>query len=157
MYIDNPLLYLRRKFDIRCYMLTTSQNGISKSYFFEESYIRTSSVLFTLKNLQNKMIHLTNDAVQKRSDDYGKFEGGNKVLSRHFRFPKKISISIWMRITRIKISIGILFLRWKKLLWLRWKRLMVGLILIKKKILLKYFYFSLFNIFIKLISSNEVF
>jgi tubulin---tyrosine ligase len=60
-------------------MLSTSQNGISKSYFFEESYIRTSSVLFTLKNLQNKMIHLTNDAVQKRSDDYGKFEGGNKI------------------------------------------------------------------------------
>jgi hypothetical protein len=25
------------------------------------------------------MIHLTNDAVQKKSDDYGKFEGGNKV------------------------------------------------------------------------------
>lgn len=25
------------------------------------------------------MIHLTNDAIQKKSDDYGKFEGGNKV------------------------------------------------------------------------------
>jgi hypothetical protein len=25
------------------------------------------------------MIHLTNDAVQKKSEDYGKFEGGNKV------------------------------------------------------------------------------
>jgi hypothetical protein len=32
-----------------------------------------------LKNLQNKMIHLTNDAIQKKSEEYGKFEGGNKV------------------------------------------------------------------------------
>ena len=31
-----------------------------------------------LKNF-NKFIHLTNDAVQKRSDDYGRFEFGNKV------------------------------------------------------------------------------
>ena len=26
------------------------------------------------------MVHLTNDAIQKRSEDYGKFEGGNKVI-----------------------------------------------------------------------------
>jgi len=58
----------------------TSQNGIQKGYWFEEGYIRTSSANFTIKNLANKMIHLTNDAVQKKSDDYGKFEGGNKVL-----------------------------------------------------------------------------
>lgn len=32
------------------------------------------------------MIHLTNDAVQKKSEDYGKFEGGNKV-----HFYKKIN------------------------------------------------------------------
>ncbi len=60
-------------------MLTTSQNGVFKAYWFEEGYIRTSSQIFTLKNLSNRMIHLTNDAVQKKSEDYGKFEGGNKV------------------------------------------------------------------------------
>ena len=26
------------------------------------------------------MIHLTNDAVQKKSEEYGKYESGNKVL-----------------------------------------------------------------------------
>jgi len=61
-------------------MLATSQNGVFKAYWFEEGYIRTSSQIFTLKNLSNRMIHLTNDAVQKKSEDYGKFEGGNKVL-----------------------------------------------------------------------------
>lgn len=30
------------------------------------------------------MIHLTNDAVQKYSDDYGKFEKGNKVSFQEF-------------------------------------------------------------------------
>jgi tubulin--tyrosine ligase len=30
------------------------------------------------------MIHLTNDAVQKKSEDYGKFEGGNKVKINTF-------------------------------------------------------------------------
>jgi hypothetical protein len=64
----------------------TSQNGIHKSYWFEEGYIRTSSTVFTLKNLANKMIHLTNDAIQKKSEEYGKFEGGNKVFTLRVDF-----------------------------------------------------------------------
>ncbi len=32
-----------------------------------------------MNNLSNKLVHLTNDAVQKKSEDYGKFENGNKV------------------------------------------------------------------------------
>jgi hypothetical protein len=31
-----------------------------------------------MKNF-NKMIHLTNDAVQKKGEEYGKFESGNKI------------------------------------------------------------------------------
>lgn len=80
LYIDRPFLFNKRKFDIRHYYLLTSQNGIQKGYWFEEGYIRTSSSVFSLKNLGNKMVHLTNDAIQKRSEEYGKFEGGNKVI-----------------------------------------------------------------------------
>ena len=79
LYISNPLLYFKRKFDIRCFVLATSQNGILKGYWFEEGYIRTSSYNYNIKNLNNRLIHLTNDAIQKKSDDYGKYEGGNKV------------------------------------------------------------------------------
>ncbi|MFN9905995.1 MAG: hypothetical protein ACK56F_07705 [bacterium] len=43
LYIDRPLLYFKRKFDIRCFMLQTSQNGVHKAYWFEEGYFRTSS------------------------------------------------------------------------------------------------------------------
>ncbi len=58
----------------------TSQNGINKAYWYNEGYIRTSSTLYSLRNLNNKMVHLTNDAVQKQSEDYGKYESGNKVI-----------------------------------------------------------------------------
>jgi hypothetical protein len=44
-------------------MLLTSINGYLKGYFYEEGYVRTSSQEFTLKNISNKMIHLTNDAI----------------------------------------------------------------------------------------------
>ena len=61
-------------------MLLTSINGRFKGYWYEEGYIRTSSVEFTLKDCENNYIHLTNDAVQKKGYDYGKFENGNKVI-----------------------------------------------------------------------------
>jgi hypothetical protein len=79
-----PLLYNKRKFDIRCYVLVTAVNDIVKAYWYEEGYIRTSSKEFTLKNLKNRFIHLTNDAVQKKSEDYGKYENGNKVSFTDF-------------------------------------------------------------------------
>ena len=31
------------------------------------------------------MIHLTNDSVQKKSEDYGKFENGNKISFQDFQ------------------------------------------------------------------------
>ena len=35
------------------------------------------------------MIHLTNDAIQKKDEDYGKFEAGNKVIQFILRSPLK--------------------------------------------------------------------
>ena len=80
-----PFLYNKRKFDIRCYMLTTSVKGQMRGYWYEEGYIRTSSKEFTTKNLKNRMIHLTNDAVQKKGEDYGKYENGNKISFADFQ------------------------------------------------------------------------
>ncbi|CAD8098530.1 unnamed protein product [Paramecium primaurelia] len=84
LYIDRPLLYNKRKFDIRCYSMYVSINGNQKGYWYTEGYVRTSSKEFTMKNLTNKMIHLTNDAVQKKGEDYGKYEKGNKVSFEEF-------------------------------------------------------------------------
>lgn len=54
-------------------------NGIVKGYWYEDGYIRTTSKEYSLKNIENKFIHLTNDAVQKKGETYGKFESFNKV------------------------------------------------------------------------------
>jgi tubulin monoglycylase TTLL3/8 len=77
-YLEKPYLVNKRKFDIRCYAMITSLNGFIQGYFYQEGYIRTTSKAFSLTN-NNKFVHLTNDAVQKKSDDYGKFEKANKM------------------------------------------------------------------------------
>ena len=64
-YITNPLLIDGRKFDIRCFALLTSVNGMKKGYFYQGGYLRTSSHKFELNDVQDKFIHLTNDAIQK--------------------------------------------------------------------------------------------
>jgi hypothetical protein len=78
-YISDPLLYEKRKFDIRMFMLLTWYNGAVKIYWYRDGYVRTSSKKFTLSNLESKFIHLTNEAVQKKSMKFGKFESGNKI------------------------------------------------------------------------------
>jgi len=57
----------------------TCINGNLKGYFYQEGYLRTSCREFSLANLSNKMVHLTNDSIQKKAEDYGKFEPGNKM------------------------------------------------------------------------------
>jgi tubulin--tyrosine ligase len=44
----------------------------NKVWLYKEGYVRTSCKEFNLKNT-DKFIHLTNDAVQKYSTDYGKY------------------------------------------------------------------------------------
>ena len=55
-----------------------------RGYFYTEGYLRTSSWEFNTGDLTNRYIHLTNDAVQKKASDYGKFETGNKISYEDF-------------------------------------------------------------------------
>ena len=64
--------------------MATSINGRLKCYNYLDGYLRTSGREFNLKNF-NKFIHLTNDAVQKQSEEYGKFEFGNKVSFQEYQ------------------------------------------------------------------------
>ena len=72
MYIDRPFLYNERKFDIRHYMLITNLYGVTRAYWYDQGYIRTSSYHFNIHNF-DPQIHLTNDAIQKNFTDYGKY------------------------------------------------------------------------------------
>ena len=83
-YIDNPFLIHRRKFDFRVFALATCINKRLKAFFYEDGYIRTSSKEFDLDNLDDKFIHLTNDAIQKQGEDFGKFENYNKMSYTDF-------------------------------------------------------------------------
>ena len=51
-----------------------------------------------MSNLNNKYVHLTNDAVQKKHEDYGKFENANKLSYSDFQRylnSKKIPKNFW--------------------------------------------------------------
>lgn len=57
----------------------TCFNGTFRAYWYEEGYVRTSSSNFSLKNTKDLFVHLTNDAIQKHGDAYGRYESGNKL------------------------------------------------------------------------------
>jgi tubulin monoglycylase TTLL3/8 len=65
----NPLLVAGRKFDIRIFvvMCYTKRGDSFKGYFYQDGYVRTSWKKFSLKSLDDRECHLTNDAVQKKA------------------------------------------------------------------------------------------
>ena len=52
-------------------------NGNIWGYWYTDGYIRTAWKEFSLKNIANNYIHLTNDAIQKYSKSYEKYEDEN--------------------------------------------------------------------------------
>ena len=84
-YIEKPFLIHKRKFDFRCYALITSINGVIQGYFYSDGYLRTTSCEYNIKDVSNNFIHLTNDAIQKHSEEYGKYEDGNKLSYKDFQ------------------------------------------------------------------------
>ena len=60
-YLDRPLLYNNRKFDIRCFVLIDYNLNL---FFFIEGHLKASSELYTL-NDRNRFIHITNYSLQK--------------------------------------------------------------------------------------------
>lgn len=65
-YIENPLLVEGRKFDIRQWVLIQDYNP-PRVYFYEESYLRFCMDDFSLDNIHNRFVHLTNNSVQKHN------------------------------------------------------------------------------------------
>ena len=83
-YIERPLLINKRKFDIRVWVLVTHE---LKVFFFREGYLRTSSEIFSLDEdtIDDKDVHLTNNAIQKFGAHYGQFEDGNQLSFNQFQ------------------------------------------------------------------------
>ena len=80
-YIEKPLLYYGRKFDIRIWVLLTHNLNV---YMFEEGHLKCCSLNYNL-NSNNTFCHLTNYSFQKYSSNFGKYEFGNEVSFLDFQ------------------------------------------------------------------------
>ena len=80
-YLDNPLLYRKRKFDIRCFALVDWNLNV---FFCREGHLKASSFIYDVNNV-NKFIHITNHSFQKKSKKFEQFETGNEISYSEFK------------------------------------------------------------------------
>jgi hypothetical protein len=79
--LDNPLLYRKRKFDIRCFVLVDWNLNV---FFCREGHLKASSFIYDINNV-NKFIHITNHSFQKKSNKFEQFETGNEISYQEFK------------------------------------------------------------------------
>lgn len=80
----------------------TSVCGSLKAYWYQEGYLRTCSKEFSY-DPSNIYGHLTNDAIQKKHKDYGKYEPYNKLSFSELEvFLKSKEISFADTVARMK-------------------------------------------------------
>jgi tubulin monoglycylase TTLL3/8 len=72
-YIENPLVLIRKKFDIRQWILVTNWNPLTV-WFYERCYLRFSVEDFSMENISNKFVHLTNNSISKNSKHFDRAE-----------------------------------------------------------------------------------
>ena len=85
-YLEAPLLYNGRKFDIRIWVLFTyvGKNSKFEIYVFKEGHLKACSDLFNIDS-DNLFIHLTNYSVQKHNKNFSKVEIGNEISFQAFQ------------------------------------------------------------------------
>ena len=77
-YIERPMLFKKHKFDMRVFVVMTHEREL---YLFQDSYVRLSSLPYDADK-KNYLIHLTNNAVQVRSDSFGNCAESNIISLR---------------------------------------------------------------------------
>jgi hypothetical protein len=80
-YIEKPLLFKSRKFDIRMWAVATGRHEL---FYYRHGYLRTSSSEYDPHGTDN-YIHLTNNCLQKYGTNYGAYEKGNTLSFMAFQ------------------------------------------------------------------------
>lgn len=68
-YIENPLIILGRKFDIRQWVLVTNLNPLTM-WIWEEPYLRFGAEDYNINDISNLYSHLTNNSIAKHSEHF---------------------------------------------------------------------------------------
>jgi tubulin polyglutamylase TTLL9 len=97
-YIMNPLLIGGRKFDLRIYALVTNYSPLTV-YLYRTGFARFTHHRYSTnaEDVSNNLVHLTNVAVQKTSDNYDKVIGGKWDL-------RSLKLYLYSKFTREKVN-----------------------------------------------------
>ena len=87
-YLEKPLLYQGRKFDIRIWVMfiTNRQNEV---YVFKEGHLKATSLKYN-PDSKDLFVHLTNYSVQKHNIYFSKIEIGNEIP--FYEFQKELDL-----------------------------------------------------------------
>ena len=80
-YIEKPLLYQKRKFDIRMWILYTDKEEL---FAFKEGHLKATCDRYDV-NSMDPYVHLTNYSVQKHNLNFSKTEIGNEISFEDFQ------------------------------------------------------------------------
>ena len=85
-YVDKPLLVGQKKFDLRIYCLVTNYRPL-KVWLSTLGFARFCNVKYSndISEIDNMMMHLTNVAIQKKTDEYNQ-DHGSKWSIENLRF-----------------------------------------------------------------------
>ena len=82
-YLEKPLLYQGRKFDIRIWVMFMT-NRENEVYIFKEGHLKATSLKYN-PDSDDIYVHLTNYSVQKHNINFSKIEIGNEIPFYEFQ------------------------------------------------------------------------
>ena len=82
-YLEKPLLYQGRKFDIRIWVMFMT-NRENEVYIFKEGHLKATSLKYN-PDSKDLFVHLTNYSVQKHNIYFSKIEIGNEIPFYEFQ------------------------------------------------------------------------
>jgi len=82
-YVERPLLFNGRKFDVRALVVVTHDY---KALWYKNWILRLCSEPYSMDNLKDPIVHITNHCVQTGAERYGTQEEGNELFTRDFEW-----------------------------------------------------------------------